>query len=360
MLRLYVADVGDGLAAGIRTVSGSRIQIDCGTQRSRSTACVEALRRIYPDSFFLSHFHADHYSGLFSVGLNEKFEIARVLFPRLPVFPEQKEFMFAMLAMSYYVLGASSGSQEADFITQIKSITRVKSTYQKLSTGDSIDINGSHFEVLWPPRILDDSAISKVKTAIKDFNNALEQDEKLRQLHKRIQESNVVDYYLRDDSELVPLDSRESASKTKPLAPPDKLLEPVRRANESLRGAANHFSLALYEDNRFLFLGDLEKPELKKVADTLVTGRRTNFLATITPHHGTHWHPHLQQIKTHYAVSSAGEKLIPYFCPEFKSFGRRCLVTHSNGDIHIPNPFDFGLIDPIINAWCRAGFCTFF
>jgi beta-lactamase superfamily II metal-dependent hydrolase len=322
---------------------------------------VDTLRRISPDSFLLSHFHADHYSGLLDVGPNEKFDIARVYFPCLPVFLERKEFMLATLAMSYYTLGASSGSQEADFITRIKSITRVRSNYYRLSAGDPIDIDGSHFEVLWPPKTLNNkTALAKVKKAVTDFQKALEEDEKLRQLHERVQKSDVVDYYLRSESRETAFDGREPEPVFKPFAPPDTLPEVVARANDSLRDAANHMSLALCEDNRFLFLGDLEKHELKEVTDMLVQKRRTKFLATLTPHHGTHWHPDLNQIETQFAVSSAGRKLVRYFRPEFKQFGRQCFVTHTNGEIHIPSPLDWGYVDPSSGHWHRKGFWPYF
>jgi hypothetical protein len=119
-------------------------------------------------------------------------------------------------------------------------------------------------------------------------------------------------------------------------------------------------SLALHEDNRLLFLGDLEKHELKEVAKDLMLKRRTNFLATLTPHHGTHWHPTLGQIQTHYAISSAGEKLIKHFCPEFKAFGRNCLVTYSNGEIHVPSPLAWGYVNSFLDGWHRNGFWMYF
>jgi beta-lactamase superfamily II metal-dependent hydrolase len=74
------------------------------------------------------------------------------------------------------------------------------------------------------------------------------------------------------------------------------LPEIVRRANGSLRTAGNNLSLALHEDNRFLFLGDLEKREIGEVAAELQKKRRITFFATITPHHGTHWHSGLKHL----------------------------------------------------------------
>jgi hypothetical protein len=43
-----------------------------------------------------------------------------------------------------------------------------------------------------------------------------------------------------------------------------KLPEVVKKANGSLKRAANHMSLAFFEDNRLLFLGDTESYEIKK------------------------------------------------------------------------------------------------
>ena len=68
------------------------------------------------------------------------------------------------------------------------------------------------------------------------------------------------------------------------------LPEPTRKANVSLREAANHFSLALRRDNRFLFMGDLEGASLGTVVADLASRRATRYLAIVSPHHGTKWH----------------------------------------------------------------------
>jgi ribonuclease BN (tRNA processing enzyme) len=67
MITVYVPDIGDGLAAGIKTLIGCNIQIDCGTQQPPERAFCKGLCRINPDVFLLSHFHVDHYNGLFEL-----------------------------------------------------------------------------------------------------------------------------------------------------------------------------------------------------------------------------------------------------------------------------------------------------
>jgi len=62
---IHVPDVGDGLSCSILTVGDDRIQIDCGSQQSPAEAFYKGMMQAHPDYFFLSHFHSDHYNGLF-------------------------------------------------------------------------------------------------------------------------------------------------------------------------------------------------------------------------------------------------------------------------------------------------------
>ena len=93
MIETFVASVGDGLAMGIKTVDFSTIQIDCGTQQDAQTAVNVSLCRLRPRVFILSHFHLDHYNGLFAWGPeNPPLSIQDVYFPRLPDMADQKEY----------------------------------------------------------------------------------------------------------------------------------------------------------------------------------------------------------------------------------------------------------------------------
>jgi beta-lactamase superfamily II metal-dependent hydrolase len=47
--------------------------------------------------------------------------------------------------------------------------------------------------------------------------------------------------------------------------------------------------LVLAESDRLLFMGDIERTQIKRVVRDLVYQGATNYSALVTPHHGTHW-----------------------------------------------------------------------
>ena len=82
MLNAYLADVGDGLCAAVKTDAGDSVLIDCGTtvgfwNEKCGEDSFEGLKRIVnhlsiPNTLILSHFHLDHYSGLAFAGIGKK------------------------------------------------------------------------------------------------------------------------------------------------------------------------------------------------------------------------------------------------------------------------------------------------
>ena len=114
----------------------------------------------------------------------------------------------------------------------------------------------------------------------------------------------------------------------------EKLPEIVKKANKSLRKAANHLSLALMEDNRFLFLGDVENFEIKQIINDLKLENRIHFYIFITSHHGTHRDDSLKEIKCIYLITSNGK--YSQMNLNFKEISKISLATQVNSDIVIP------------------------
>ena len=342
MITVYVPDVGDGLAAGIRTLDGTRIEVDCGSQYHAEVAFQKGLYRIEPEAFFLSHFHTDHYNGLLHIPYPWPWPaIRQAFYPRIPVFKNRETFLRCMLAMDHWLMGDTTGSMAADFLSVLSSINRNSFTYRSLCKGDTVSIGGSQYDVLWPPAMVDDDATLKViATAITDFNAAAQEDGSLRRILETIGEHGEMRPYMAEEGETGELpgrdDNAERSDDIPHAIPRVDLPKSIRKANASLRTAANHLSLAFHEDNKFLFMGDLEKHEIRQVVRILEDKERNQFFATITPHHGTHWHKDLRHIHTCCAISSVGGRLFRHLSPQYKSISDICLITHLNGDVEVP------------------------
>jgi len=340
MMEAYACDVGDGIAVGIKTIGGHRIQIDCGSQQAPIKTLMNAMESINPNVFVLSHFHADHYNGLLGFGGRQHPwpKVCSVFFPRIPEFTERPRFALCLFAISERVLGGVTGSMELDFLNLLSRINRVPFTYRALSAGDMFEFSGSVFNVLWPPRTISNEATIKViRKAIDDFDAAIEEDPGLRDIYEGIQEGGILRSYLGEQEGERTFESHSEMPEITERKPRLQELPAITiRANESLRAAANHFSLAFREDNHLLFLGDLEKHELKQVVAGLSAEHIHRFHLMITPHHGTHWHASLSNLECFAALSTVGPKLFKHLCSEYKQITEQWYVTHLNGTIHIP------------------------
>lgn len=344
MRSTYVADVGDGLCMAVESIFGEIIQIDCGSQEGNKVAFngwEKIINHFYtPDVFILSHFHIDHYNGLLYASINRHryplSGIRKVYYPRIPEFEEKEEFVCDLLAMNMKVFGAETGVMEYEFLEAISRINRMPFKYESLSKGDTININGSNFEVLWPPPVIDrKKTLNVINQAIGDFEIAKKEDEETNRLYKRVKEESIFRDYFREQGKrnefkeyyngYINIEYKRR-----------KLPKVVEKANNSLRKAANHLSLAFFEDNRFLFLGDIENFEIKQIIKNLKSKGRENFYIFITPHHGTHWNKCLNGIKCIYSVTSNGKKLCSKMKIDFKKISKRSLATYVNGDIVIP------------------------
>ena len=349
MRSMYVSDVGDGLCMAIDTFFGKIIQIDCGSSQGSKVA-LKGLMNIYnhfnsPDVFMLSHFHMDHYNGLMFASSKSYFShtwgIKEVYYPKIPNFPEKDEFMTCLFTMNLRLFGNETGIMEYDFLKAISRINRGRPfKYKPLSKGDVINIDETSFEVLWPPTEIDEKETKAVRDAINEFNIAMEADEGLKKLYERVKSEGIFRGYFEEGLQKYPKENdneRENTHVSMNIEYKEKELPSVvKKANDSLRKAANRLSLALLGGDGLLFLGDLESKEIKKVIGDLITAGKKKFYTLVTPHHGTHWDNSLKNIKCIYSITSNGRRLCSHIKPEFKGISRKSFATYFNGDIAIP------------------------
>jgi len=362
MKNVSIYDVGDGLYLDIGTLSGELIQVDFGDRKSGKNVYDKFLCNLVnpcypfglPEVFILSHFHSDHYNGLnrclnkFRIGPGPIFNIKKVYYPRLPEFPQKKEFMKCMFSMNEYIMGNDTGIMEADFFKIIYELNGHHDFERiPLSMGDSMYINGSIFNVIWPPLVIDGMLTNSVRNAIRKFHQALEIHPELREIYDGIQSDSFFKHFFKEDYEGVDEteefeeddlheDEIDYYNMENDLETCNRELPyEIKLANESLRGVANRLSLCFYEDNRFLFLGDTEKHEIKKIVNDLEKKHRTKFFVMIPPHHGTHWQNELYKIRCKFSISSIGKNLIRYYQPEIKEISEKSYASYVNGDVQI-------------------------
>jgi ribonuclease BN (tRNA processing enzyme) len=344
---MYVADVGDGLCMALRSSFGETIQIDCGSQQGSHVA-LHGLMKFYnhfssPDIFMLSHFHLDHYNGLMLASSMGYFpipwEIKEVYYPKIPKFRERDEFTLCLFTMNLRVFGSETGIMQYDFLKTIFRINRKSFSYKSVSKGDLINIGGTSFEVLWPPAVIDEEGtLPVVRQAIIDFNIAMEADEKIKELYHRVEKEELFRGYFEEGQRSYSEERDDPSKLVNNEYKEKKLPDVVKKANDSLRKAANHLSLALFGDNGVLFLGDLENFEIKEVVNYLESVGKKRFYVFVTPHHGTYWDNCLKKIDCIYSITSNGSKLHSHIKRGFKDISRMSFATYVNGDIVVP-PF---------------------
>ncbi|MEW6230379.1 MAG: hypothetical protein AB1700_20210, partial [Bacillota bacterium] len=333
-------------------VGSTVLQVDCGTHEDPDVALCGLMKtyRRYrgPELFVISHFHADHYNGLVRAAESfreRRFAIREVYYPRLPDIPvtEKRELMCYLLAMNGRILGRDTGLRELDLLRVFQKLNRAPFRHIPVSQGDTILVDGVPFEVLWPPRQVDEGTRDAIRKALASFRKALEEDKTLQKRYNEVSEGGLVDIYLDEDSatmsELADDDAREDAGNHRG-DPHTRRSEPlpqsVRDANEDLRKVANHLSIAMAQGNNILFLGDLEDSHIAWVVAYLGRRHMNGFHLLVTPHHGTHWHDELENIRCTYSVSSNGARLHARKSSAFKRISSWSLNTYDCGDILLP------------------------
>jgi hypothetical protein len=396
-LTIVTANVGAGYT-GVLAGRGQTALIDCGGA-DEGAAAVDALSRLterhcWPwwwnlrspgkeplpfDAFVLSHPHLDHYNGLVALANNANPAMppllkadARFYHPRLPSDPVAAEATIRMVALDCVF----SGIPDFAIAQAVDACAGTHVPNEPLSQGDSLELAGECFDVLWPPEHLPSGAIAKLRRLIKLYDEfAREAEDKgdltLKHQLDRLREGDHPDYasdHPRDADHASGLeaaiyaragkrqhDDRPSPEHRQPVplsAPPishvehPDYVERLKELRTAFTNGGNLLSLVLASKGacRYVFLGDLDKSLHGRVTPSLIDHKPE---LVSSAHHGTHFSPKLKGLRSRYVVSSVGKPLTSKVKPGYSAMGMH-LRTDEAGDIgvRIDPPFTY--------MWARA------
>jgi ribonuclease BN (tRNA processing enzyme) len=329
--------VGDGLSMSLVADPRVRFHIDCGGTFMELAA--KSLIRTSPNVFILSHFHYDHYNGLLYLNRNGVYsnilDLDNVYFPRIPELiydgrDQSRVFMFALLTANSLIFSSETGIMEYDFLRCIQYLNSKPFRYHPVSKGDTITYAGEKFDVLWPPRrVYTKRIIMKVMNALERFHEAIEKDDRARNLYERIIEEKVAERLFKEGG-LSPydLEHRNEISKAK-----QSIRAETIRASKGLIRVANDLCMIFNSDDEILFLGDSERFELNNVISELHDSGMLKFSIMVAPHHGTHWSRSMYELRPTYTLVSNGPSLVQKFRRELLDISNHVLSTFHNGTI---------------------------
>lgn len=320
---LIAHPVGDGNA--IELQNWGTALMDCGGN-NRALHVLKSASARGMSEFLLTHLHADHYSGVTKQPAGTKLasDVNHVYLPALPLIANRSltaGFAQALFTMNA-LLGTKSGVPEQDLIDTLRSLNPSDSTpsHTLLSKGDDFCLAGTPFEVLWPPRVVSDRFTRAARKAVQEFEQAIEQNEKAKEIFNRLKEQAThaalraedragsdaqreANDFVSDEGE----NHQEDATGVENDNEIDQEVpENLRRANKAIRRVANRLCLAFRSGSRLIHLGDLENAELDHVVTDL--GRATDFFGMVAAHHGTHFSCQMKKLQALHLIVSNGTR----------------------------------------------------
>ena len=349
--QVIVHSVGDGNAIELSNgATGNSALVDCGGDNAKAIPVLLGASIRGATDFVLTHFHYDHYSGVSEqpVGTVLARDIDAIYVPALPLILDYKttlDFAVALFALNKVIFGSMSEVAEKDLIDKFQNLnpSGMKPTLTFLSKGDSFNVAGTDFEVLWPPKYLNSSGIVKsVVEAVKAFDRAVEIDPRVRRALDEVRK--WAEQTTQLAAERAKLDEGRSAKEEENIRstlesddnfsvqeePEDNSDLPtvIKEANKKIRGVANRLSLAFRSPGCFLHLGDLEDNEINVVAKDLYP--KPYFCNVVAAHHGTHFGHKLAGITMCSLLVSNGTQR-PQIDVRYRKISGRIQETNING-----------------------------
>jgi len=320
MTELILRDVGDGLNLIIHNNKHSDLTVDFGGNKNLCWHCH------FIDNFLLTHFHKDHYEGFSNCNPTHCYlQLDNFYFPAMPSFTDNKVFYFSLLAMNIRI--SSKFPIQGTILNILRKLNRKPLNFIPVAKDDIIILGSNKYEILWPPKELkEEETLIDIKRAIEDFEKAKESDPELNKIYKHIYE------YFSDRDINEPDEFNYDFLQPKIS---DEVNDLVKKANDSLRSAANRLSVDFRQDDNILFLGDLKEKEILLVVDELSKNHNTTYDILISAHHGTHWHNCLNSITCNICLASVGQRLRNNIVYDYKNISNKFIRTDEWGDIRV-------------------------
>jgi hypothetical protein len=325
MEKLIMKDIGDGLNLLIINDKSPDLTIDFGGDKNVEPAWC------FHDNFLLSHHHADHFNGIIKCYEEKKgcWHLKNFYFPIMPEFPDKKKFFLYLFSINIRL--NPNHPIQSSIIALVNHMNGKRVITQALGKGDKIKIGTNEYEILWPPKVIDDKSItSDIAKAIKSFEVAASEDKELKEIYTRLETASLETFLL---------EPQEISDKEIKKDKIGEISKNIKEANDSLRKTANRLSIAFKQSDNLLFLGDLESKEINQVVNELHLTDDYFFNIIISAHHGTHFHKNLMTIKSAIALASVGSTLKRFLKSDYGSISSRFVNTYDWGDISIDKRF---------------------
>lgn len=351
------------------------LAIDFGKPAGTKENALKVLNEVGKDvktvnEFLLSHYHADHYNGLFSFK-PKTMNISKLYYPRIPTilyYPRIPTIVTSLVGQN----GNGANGNATNFLVKtlyfisllsyatinpkgigigtgvgIVSLMKIlnKKQFQSIPICEGDVVFDKLIDVIWPPKSLTqisnplilDTLFNKLKKGLDDIHKKINANASLKEIWEKVNGLTVNE----DDNSI-------SSDEINKIC--DELTDEVINQNmkdvdgiiKASKSITNRFSVCLYKENDFLFLGDLEVEEvelcLRRLCTNKINGKmqKKKVKFFITPHHGTiaHYFPLIgDYVEADYIISSNGKNRYLKYATAYDSMlGPYVHLTYKNGE----------------------------